>query len=442
MRDHLYARSGSEERTAGVPRLGLVAALVVFAACALLWFARMPGTGDVKTWIVWMGHIRDQGLVAGYVDNWHDYPPLSWAALALTAKLAGLFNLSDFVAVKLMLTLTLLAFGVAVWAVTRSPPLALAGAGALVLATTALAYLDVYSVALLFLALAALARRRLGTAALLFTMSCLTKWQPLIMAPFIVVGILRLAWSRETSRAENARRIAVAFAPALAFLAGTFILFSPGIGNALDAALHHTYLSANALNLGWVATYALRVLRPDTFGGLMDGGVPGQSGYIVDPPEWISLTLLVVFALVYGAIFLLHLRRKADPASIMAAAFLGYAAYCVLSRGVHENHWLTLIPLALVLAHLDRARMHLVAGAAILANFNLLLFYGFDATRHPRVIGGLDLSIPLALAVIGWFFLLATTWVATRDLRSVAGAARVERQVEKEAGTPASALEP
>src|SRR5262249_40600305 len=89
---------------------------------------------------------------------------------------------------------------------------------------------------------------------------------------------------------------------------------------------------------------------------------------------------------------------------------LGYLAYFTFNVGVHENHLFLPIILGLFLAAQNRSYLPLALATALIANLNLLVFYGIDGKGLPfdRVVG-IDLSVVLAVLEVVFFLWFAWT---------------------------------
>lgn len=374
-----------------VERIGLILLLGLLA----LTFFHSYGTRDVEAFTRWMGNVRDHGLRLGYELNGEDYPPLASVILLGVTTAARLFQVEEFVAFKASLLLFLLLTGLAFYAWTRHFYLSAAIPAFLIIGTMALSYVDVYFMPAFILALWALQKRNWPLATLFFTITCLIKWQPIILAPFVVLYVLsihRLADWRQI----NIPRLLLQAALPFALLIGLILLiFGRHPINAFQAAATDPFLSANALNFPWLVTSAVRAFDPERFGGLVFGNVTFIASLEPNPfiQQWRYL-----FYLVYAAVLFLFWRREKSFYNLVLFALIGYLAYAMFNTGVHENHLVLAILPAATLYWLDPQRLGTFLTWALAANINLYAFYGIDGQGMPanRVVGGLDLSIPLA----------------------------------------------
>jgi hypothetical protein len=362
-------------------------------------FLHSPGTPDVTNfWLPWMENIRNDGLVAGFGENQGDYPPLTAVYLLVSARVSTFLGTSDLLGLKLSLTAFLLATSGLFWLWTRDLLLTAVLHLSLILNSVALGYLDVYVTLPLVGALWALKEARYTTFALLFAAACLAKWQPLIVAPFLMAYALRTAGARTTTT-----RIIF---PGLALLGFIYVVFGNSLVTCLIKALTHPYLSGRALNLNWIITYALHALAPQAYGELIgEPIVMGQS---------ILLTLgKGLFWAVYASVMLLYFWSPKTFENLLLYSVLGYMTYFTLNTGVHENHMVLAGLLSVVLYSQNRAHLFPMIVMNALNNLNLFLFYGMNGAG-PGFSGVVlvDLTLPVAMMVVIFFMAFYRTGVA------------------------------
>jgi hypothetical protein len=399
---------------ASLPNSMFVLALVLVIATFA--FFRSPGTSDVSdAFLKWMGYIRKDGLVRGYQRD-PDYPPLTWVYLSAAVRVGTDFRQNDLIGLKIVLTAALFVTSGLFWLWTRNFRLAVALHLALVLSSVALGYLDILVAPALLGALWALKARRLVIFSALFTVACLTKWQPLILAPFLAVHVL---WTQGFAKA-----LVKVLAPALVILGACYWTFGPSdaraehpIRKAFRLAVYNRrehLLSGNALNYNWIVTHVLHVFDPEGYGGLTHG----QASEIdmEDSQLLLMQACRWLFWVVYAAVMVVFLRRQRTFENLILGCLLGYLAYTNFNTNVHENHWFFAVVLAFVLYALNRAHLNLLIVLNVIANLNLFLFYGASgaAPRFGRVV---FVDVALAASVFNvLYFLLLLWWYAGSSL--------------------------
>jgi hypothetical protein len=297
-------------------------------------FLFSPGTEDVDTLSRWTQEITAHGVRGGFAHGLADYPPLTFVFLAAIAQLAQAFGVSWFIVLKSSVLLFLVAISACFYWLTRNLILTAGLELALVLNSVALGYVDVYSGLFVIAALFLLQRGYLSLGLVLFTASCFIKWQPLILAPFVGIYVLAVARGGSGSRGNFWRTITPFAFSAVAVVIPVIAFFGTTTFDALRRIAGYRYISGNALNLGWIVTWALRVLQPDQYGALNSG----QIDLIVAPEELTLWPLRMFFYLSYALILIVFARQKKTFERLITYSMLGFMSYFVFNTGVHENH--------------------------------------------------------------------------------------------------------
>lgn len=362
-------------------------------------FSRAGGSGDVATFRNWMQSLDTYGLVNGYRVVADNYPPLSLAVLWAIPKLARWLQTDSFLIFKAIQFLSLFLTSFIFWAWTRDLLLAIGLHLALLHNSIALGYLDIYFAPTLILSLWAFSKRRWLLFAVFFTVSFLTKWQPLIILPFLFVHI----WAREGldwKRNTQAILLRVAL-PMGALTAGMFLIFNTPMLDAFAIAINHNILSGQALNFPWLITYYLQVTQPEQFGALNNG----LARFIFTRDPGIVLLPKGLFFLFYGVTFITFFKRASDFASTLEFSILGFLAYFVFNTGVHENHLFIPAILSLLLFWLDRTYLPLTVFCVAMNILNPFLFVGLigQGMGFNRSVG-IDITVLFAFFNVLFFF--------------------------------------
>ncbi|MCI0396263.1 MAG: hypothetical protein L0332_10655 [Chloroflexi bacterium] len=400
-------------------RLERAALLILLALLALLLF-HSPGTVDVADFMLWMQNVETYNLRLGYALINEDYPPLTSAILLGVAQASRLFQIDPFIGFKLSLLLFLSLTGLAFYLWTRNFLITAALVAALILNSMGLAYVDVYFMPTFILALWALQKKNLLLATLLFSATCLVKWQPIIIAPFVLLYTLEIKQLSQW-RQINFRRLLQQGVLPLAVLVGLLLaFFGAQPVKAFQAATHDPFLSGNALNFHWLVTYVYRAYYPHVFGGL----VYDQVTFIASlEPHPVIQGARLIFYPIYLLVLWLFWRREKSFPNLVLFSLLGYLAYFLFNTGVHENHLILVCVPAAVLLWLDRQHLGTFLIWSLAANANLFVFYGVDGQGLPfnRVVGGIDLTVPLAIFnVLAFAALLVTAAKVTSPARDAA----------------------
>ncbi len=386
--------------------------VVLFAlACAVsVSLFNTRGTIDVFKWKIWTDHAERLGVRAGYVANKDNYPPLGNVVLASIPRLTTHLGVKKSTAFKLTLLTCLLATSVAFGLWTRSALMAAAMQLALVLNCMGLAYTDIYFAPWLVIALWALQRERLALFAVCFSISALTKWQPLIIAPFILAHLVKATRVRDLPQAQWRMIVLRVGVPGLAILGACVAVFGTEVFRAFGQALSHDYLSGNALNFNWILTYTLHRFAPTTFGAAA-GGV---TDYIRTRDPRIVLAPKLLFWVCYVALLARFFRGERTFRRFLFYSLAGYLAYFTFNIGVHENHLFMPCILALALMHEDRSALPTALTVVVLANVNLFIFYGI-AGEGPGFSRNVGVDVTLIFAIVYVLFFGGLFWAALHE---------------------------
>jgi hypothetical protein len=378
--------------------------LFVLILLLALLFLHSPGTEDVNVFLRWMAATEKYGVIDGYSRSnttFADrYPPLAFVLLSGIDKVGMVLHLNRFEALKLGLFLFLLLTSASFYAYTRNLFLTTLFQFALTLNSVALGYIDILNAPFLVLSLLALRRGWLVTFAILYSISFTIKFQPLILAPFIVAYIVKIETLRDI-RSIDFRQVLRGLLPMLLAPILLLLVFGTTFLSSVGNTVTREFLSGQALNFGWILTYLLHVLAPGAYGALEDGAIT----LIVRPGGLLSAGPYLIFLLVYGFIFIRFLRMRKTFAGLLAYSLLGYLAYFIFSTDVHENHLFTACILAGLLVLESRRYLLPFLIWALAANLNMFIFYGIDGKglSFSRVVAGFDVSLLFAIAYVVLF---------------------------------------
>jgi len=389
--------SESDAKTSRWPAIGFLLLVNLIA----LSFFFSPGTGDVGTWARWMREIDASGVISGYAQSDTDYPPLSFVFLASVSRSATALEVSRFVVLKSSILLLVFATTACFYSFTRNLLLTAALEFSVILNSVALGYLDIYFAPFLVASFFHLQRGNLNRGMLLFAICCFTKWQPLIIAPFVCLYILDSPADPSTAQSHQLKtRIMPFVLAAVAIAIPLLLIFGAKIFDSLHRAMtYHIFLSAYGLNLPWLQTWALHLINPEKYGALQNGEIDifqTRDPLVVGPTK-------ILFYLNYAAIALSFARQKKTFERLIVYSILGYMAYFIFNTSVHENHLFLVCCLAWILAFVDRSQLIRCINLSIAANANLFLFYGAFGQRLNPVIAGLDITLLFAVANIVLF---------------------------------------
>jgi hypothetical protein len=402
----------------------------------------LPGMEDMLTWKIW-SHAAAHDPTAIYgvggspperrVLRWRgqeitaEYPPMAIDELALVGrlyrehspdfedstaltmaiKLPGL--VADVVLVALLLTWgrRVLGNGAAVAALIYwlNPAIILNGA--------ALGYLDPQMAVPVVLSLVAIVAGRPALAGALFAMALLTKPQPLVVAPVLVVAMLTHAGAarwRALVAAASGGGIAAAMLLTPVVVRGAWA----NMVQAVSRMGAHDMLSGQSANVWWILTYVLRVM--DVWEEWGPRAAIGQKLRILGISRAIALgypnARLVGFsllAIVIGVAVWLAWRHRG---AAMMAALCGWCAwaYALVAPQAHENHLFLAVPFFCLAAGLDRRFRAVCWTVSAIAALNMYFFNGLGTGWDPvpsRTATFVDSTVLLSVVNVSAFVALA-----------------------------------
>jgi len=393
-----------------------LAALGILLLLFLIAMLGSPGTSDARLFEKWLTNAVNLGPKNGFLANAEDNPPLGTAILWLVHFATYPFGLNEFWTLKAAVLAALIITSVLVFFWTESALGALAVIPLLGLNSVALGYLDILFAFTLVGSLWALQARRYEIASALFAICALTKWQPLIIFPFVTMYFL----IGERSGPDLRKTWFRVWPGALICLVVVAVYGWTPIDNALLAATRQRFLSGNALNFNWVLTSYLENFHSRSWGGLLNGKLVHHL-YVTD-----SLLVIIrsVFYTFYGLILLLFALRKRTFSEFLLYSAAGFLCYFTFNTGAHENHLVVGALLLLVLGLQDKDfRVHALFVGAML-NINLFIFYnytGLPVTQFDRAPLGIDITVLFAGLNTAFFLYFLTAYILPRvqDVRGL-----------------------
>jgi hypothetical protein len=386
-------------------QLAQVILLTILVLLVTVSFMHAPGQGDIASWERWANDVDTLGPVQGFEAIKADYPPFSSLILFAAIRAAHIFGIGTFGAVKLAILVLLCLTSLVFWIWTKNFRLALIVHLSLLLNSVVLGYIDVFFAPSLLLALWAFKEEKLTWFAIFYAITCLTKWQPILIAPFLALALLNIKHIKQWRQIKFKKLIVSVLLPASTIFSLTLVVFGvPPVLGALKAAFSHNFLSGNALNFDWILTHFLHVLDPGQFGGL----VAGQAYYIRTTSLAVTLAPRLLFFLFYAVTLVVFIRRDKGFEELINFSLIGYFAYYSFNPGVHENHLFLIAVLSIVLFWLNREHFMVMLILIVMSNINLVLFYGLDGTGlgFSRVIANVDIALLLSLFNVNFFLML------------------------------------
>ncbi|MBI4707810.1 MAG: hypothetical protein HY761_07805 [Candidatus Omnitrophica bacterium] len=320
------------------------AVLIILLALITLSFFHSPGQGDVRFWLKWIETVDAHGPFMSFESRERTslglealqeaYPPFASLISFSTAKLSHMFSTDYFTALKISLTFFLFLSSFIFWIWTRDFFITAIFHFSLLLNSVMLVYIDIYFVPTLILSLWAIKERNLKAFTIFYSISCLIKWQPIIISPFILLYILNIKKAAEWKQIDFKGITFSVLSPLILIVIITFSLFGMPFLKSFASAVTEPYLSGDALNFGWIMTYFLHVFFPDKFGYLIEG----EANYIMTTSLKLMLIPKLLFFISYAIAFLAFFKKEKSFENLIYYSLVGFLAYFIFNTGAHENH--------------------------------------------------------------------------------------------------------
>lgn len=367
-----------------------------------------PGMGDVESYyLYWIKRMEIFGIVGAYkqVGGFDQYPPL---AVFTAFLIKQILNVTYLIAWKLAGSMSLLFTALICHQITKSKWISQLPIFFLGVPTILYGYADIHVAPFLLFSLSLLIKERYFLSGILFAVSCLFKWQPMIMFAAIVLYMLFKKRYRKT----------IEFSLGAAAIALITVIvygwYNPAKSIWLSSLNH--YFSAWGPNLNWIVTWILSIYFPEKLSGLgIWGGGPGSGGSFAslkgDPKKGLFLITKGIFYFAYLIQILLYIfKTSATELNVLRLAAASSLVYWQFSTGVHANHIFFLMPLAILLCWKKNEYIMPFTIIFLLVNLNLIRALGYDGIgsgNWPDIIFGINPSLILSfLAVASSFYLI------------------------------------
>lgn len=380
-------------------QLVLGVALLLFP----LFLFNAPGTHDVWMWIGWATPMTELGLIDGYSQSNSFYPPLFFAGMRLLMFAEQVTGIPGFYLFKSSLLICSIATCWLVWRWTQNQIIVLMLYFSLVFSSVYMVYVDAWIAPFLTGALFVLSKKRYRTFSILYCITCLIKWQPIILSPVIGLYILGVGIENHFDRQAWRQLLLRCVGPGLLLAGAVLSIFGfDVIFQKLAAALNEGILSAQALNLGWVMTYSLHIFSPDLYGPLQNN----ENDMINGLPLLAAIPLKILFIAVLLTTLFYFFKNKKSEQNFLLFLLTVYLSYYALNTGVHENHLFIATLLSLTLAGLNEKYLPTAIIINLMNMINMLMFYPFyeDYTKAGLMVFNLNISLVFSVFNTLFFF--------------------------------------
>ena len=381
----------------------------------LISFIMSTGTGDMNFWEEWMDNVNQYGIIEGYRMQHGWYPPF---ALLVQYIIKYFFSsLSNFAILRLTNTFFVIISLFITQLLFKDVKITFLVFSSLFFSSN-LGYLDVEMAPFLLLAVYFFNRKKFGLSGLFFALLSLIKYQPLIIAPFILAYFVDIydPQQQKYRLSIKIKEILQVSVPVVIIWAVVCVIFRREPLRELKYAILEggTSIAPNGLNLGWIIQFLLERFRPEEFGELYNGRIS-----IIGDATDRYLSFKYIFVVLYGIVGVLWVVHKEKNSQLaLKFAIMAYTVYFLFNSGVHENHLFLAVLLMILLyeqepteSNWSRAIIYI-----FIFNINLVIFYGVTGFLPIiRVIDGL-FDPTLLLALFNVIYLIAVCFNMIREI--------------------------
>lgn len=324
------------------------------------------GTPDMYFhWLKWIYTTQQQGPFAGYASIVGDnYPPLSAVLLWAGDQALKNWGFHGSIVVKLTLTGFLLLSSIIYCYWSRDLRLTTIFLAGNFIAVVGLAYLDILVAPFILAACFCLYRQKFTWFLLFYSMAIFIKWQPLIMAPFVMVA----CWQHIHVHHYRWRKITAVLLPPVLIVGAMVWLFGyKELITSLRLALNTNDFSSNAMNINGLVNEIIDIHAwRAAMDSLQHNGdeqaaitayTEANKILYVSSGGLSTLRYVLSKLFFWGCFFYLLWRYMQSPTNAKRLLFYSTAAYVfyfIFNTGVHENHLHMALLLASALVVIDR----------------------------------------------------------------------------------------
>jgi hypothetical protein len=383
--------------------IGNILFLLFIVSTGLVLF-NTKGVADVEnSWIGhwWMDSFQQFGFINGYADAGDNYPPLSFIIIGIIGLLSQTLNIDKYFIFNVIIYIFLIATSFSFYCCSKDKLITSIFHLAVIVGSIGHKYLDILFAPFLILSLFALYKNKYLTFTVFFALSCLMKWQPVIILPFILIYLLNISNLNDFNKVEWKKLLTRVFIPALSIIFLNIIIFKFHFIFSFLKGTEHASLSANAFNFNWIQTFFINISDPQKY--FADNNIiktiDDASGPVKNIPK------LIFYFLFFFAAFNFFLKKNKTVEDLLIYSILGFLSYFIFNTGVHQNHLFLAVLLFGLLAMINKDYIYDFIIWSVISNINLIIISGIDGTQPPfeRLIYGFDFTIIFAFLNVLFF---------------------------------------
>lgn len=362
------------------------------------------------------------------------YPPISTVIIGVFANLwnylvgfptalPGYNNVPYEFAFSTKISVLVFYF-ISLWAMLKfsksnlTNTLVILGTFSLIVQTQGLADVNIHAIPFLIVAILFLFKSKYLLSGLFTGIAISIKWQPVILIPVFLLTIFDLKQKLSLSFKKMVRFLAgLAIVPVIAWY---LVFIQPGGSEAFERSFSYLkqgapMLSGQALNLNWVVTYILHIVKP-----LENFSLEHLEGLNRQIPT-VNAPLIFQGYLFYTAAFFIlisyWLFSKKSPGNFLTTSLMIFFSHQILNKSAYEKHlfYSAVFMLLLFLVKSTRRNRLLLILLDIMVLINLGFFYGFTGPKDiNRLFLGFDMTV-----LFSFYYLIIYFWIFKEYFREI-----------------------
>lgn len=373
-------------------------------------FIKSQGTHNTEHWIEWIEYSNKFGIIEGYKYKVTTYPPLSTLILKFFYNLLSFFNpnITNFYTVKFSIFFFFFLSTFIIYFYASNFKITIFYIFTFLISSIGLNDLDIIFATFLILSFIFLKKNNLFFFTIFYGCSVLIKWQPIILAPLLLIYISKYKITDEINLINiknyliNIKYCIIAFFFLCIIFFGNYG-FLPII-KSFYVSITHNYISGNALNFYWLITWFLKTYDSINYAPIIDGRMNWEK---INSKNTIIYSGQILFLLTYIYLLLnfLFLKKRNLTNILLFCAVISFS-YFIFNKGVHQNH-LFLSALLFILVYIESNKFFTnMLITSIIFNMNLFIFYGPTGTLVVDRVINKSFDLTLIISILNILFLI------------------------------------
>ena len=394
------------ETTKKIKELSFLSIVIFYLS---LVFFSAEGTQNYLAWVYYLDLANAFGITDGYAYRVDTYPPFSHLILKLFYNFFSLLGLEVFSIIKISMIFFLYTSSLIIYFYSKSLKIAIFFIFSYVVCTLGSIDLDIFYGLFLILAFIALKKEKIILFSIFYCISILMKWQPIILAPFLMIYIAEVNIKSfsiksfiDAFKSLNFQNLLKSFLVVLIFVLICFVTygFLP-IVKSFYVSLNHNYLSGNALNFNWFITWLLQLVEGRSY----EGRILFTKIYS-HYPNYVYLGTVIFFLIYFSILLIFSFKKRRNIEDLYFFCALAFFAVFIFNKGAHSNHLFGATLLFILLFIENRKWIFHAITTVMISNANIIMFYGINGSGKRLGVINNSFDLTLILTILNVFYFL------------------------------------